>query len=129
MHPECSTLQKNDAILLALAVWVIGRVDSLIRISLSGLDRLEVVGEELAHALLVAAFLKVHIGHKTLGLSVSIWTFQQHSEVVKTANIALTNIDDKARVSLLLDGDFTSLLFGTDLDAGLQDFNLLFIQV
>ena len=122
MHPQCSTLKKNDAVLLALGVW--GRLSGCVHASLNGL---EVVSKELSHAFFVTTFLEVHISHKTLRFCVSVRAFKEHSEVMQATNIVFANINDEARVSLLLNRDFASFLFRANLDTWLGNFNLFLI--
>lgn len=77
-HDECSTLQEDDAVLLA---FVDSSADS--RVGVSCIPNIELllenVGEELSHALFVASILEVHVGHEAVGLCVSVWPLEQHS--------------------------------------------------
>lgn len=79
MHLQSSTFQENDAILLGL----------FIKLSLGSLSLLaswelclKIVSEEFAHTLLVSTVFKVHVRHKTLRLCISIWTLEEHSQVM-----------------------------------------------
>lgn len=87
------------------------------------------MSEELSHALFVPTALEIHVSHETLRLSVTIWPLQKHSKVVEVASVALSDIDHKARFRPLLNRHFTTLFFGHDLDAGLRDQDLLFVEV
>ena len=87
------------------------------------------MGEELTHALLVTAVLEVHVRHKTLRFCVTIWAFQKHSKVVKSAYVILSDVNDEAGISLLLNSNFTSFLLRSNLDSRLGDLYLLFVSV
>ena len=65
MHFQSTTLEKNDAVLLGLAV-VNVRITTKIP---------EVVGEELSHAFFVALLFVLHISHEALWLSISVGSF------------------------------------------------------
>ena len=62
MHFQCTTLEKNDAVLLGLTVVYVG-ISSQVP---------EVVGEELPHALFIALLLVLHVSHEALWLSISV---------------------------------------------------------
>lgn len=83
--------------------------------------------KKLSHALLIALVLEVHVGHETLWLGITIRALQQHSQAVNCADVIFSDINDEAGVSLLLDGDFATLLLRADLDAGFCDLNLLLV--
>lgn len=85
--------------------------------------------EELTHALLVALLLKVHISHKTLWLSIAIRALQQHAQVPQCAHIAIADVNDETRVSLLLDRDLAGFFSGHDHDAWLRDIDSLVVQI
>ena len=87
------------------------------------------MGEELPHALFVALVFEVHVSHKALRFSVAIRTLKEHSDVSQRANVVFADVNDEARVCFLLDGDLTTLLFGSDLDAWLRDLNLFLVQI
>ena len=61
VHPQRTTLEKNDAVLLGLAFHIVSRAQIP-----------EVVGEELPHALLIALLLVLHIRHEALRLSIPV---------------------------------------------------------
>ena len=62
MHLQSTTLEKNDAVLLGLAVVNVGVTTQIP----------EVVGEELSHALLIALLLVLHVCHEALRLGVPV---------------------------------------------------------
>ena len=69
MHPQRTTLEKNDAVLLGLAV-----------VNVSVTTQVpEVVGEELPHALFIALLFILHVSHEALRFSVSVGSFQKHA--------------------------------------------------
>ena len=69
MHLKGTTLEKNDAVLLGLAV-----IDVTVTTQVS-----EVVGEELPHALFIALLFILHVSHEALRFGVSVWSFQEHA--------------------------------------------------
>ena len=85
--------------------------------------------EEFSHALLVTGILEVHVSHEAVWLSITIGSLEQHAQVMQRASIAFSNVDDEARVSLLLDGHFAALFFGADLDVGLRDLDFLLVKI
>ena len=87
------------------------------------------MGEKLSHALLVTGILEIHVGHETVRLSITIGSFEQHAQVMQGTGVALTNVNDEAWVSLLLDGHFATLLLGADLDVRLRDLDFLFVKI
>ena len=91
--------------------------------------RSKVMGEELAHTLLVTAVLEVHVRHKTLRFCVTIWAFQKHSKVVESAYVILSDVNNEAGISLLLNSNFTSFLLRSNLDSRFGDLYLFFVQV
>ena len=125
MELQRSRLQQNDAILFLLGVngWCVGSLFTSYELLL------EEMGEELTHAFLVTLVLKVHVCHEALRLGITVWAFEQHTQVVDTADVILSDIDDKARISLLLDGNFSTLLLWPDFDSGLSDLNFLLVKV
>ena len=84
---------------------------------------LENVSEELTHALFVTLLFKVHISHETLRLGISIGTLEEHAQVFKRAYVTLTDINNKTRVGLLLNRDFTTFLLGPNFDTWLRNIN------
>ena len=62
MHLQSTTLEKNDAVLLGLAVVNVGVTTQIP----------EVVGEELPHALLIALLLVLHVCHEALRFGVPV---------------------------------------------------------
>jgi len=125
MQSKCSTLQQDDAILFLLGInrWCIGTLGPCQELLF------ENVREELSHAFFIATVLEIHWCHKRLGLGVSIRTFQKHPEVVNRADIVLADVNDEAWICFLLDGDLSTLFFGSDFNAWLGYLNLLFVQV
>ena len=125
MQFQSARLQQNDAILFLLGIdgWGVG--------SLLARNELlfEEMGKELSHAFLVSLVLEVHVGHEALRLGVAVGALEEHSEVVNAAHVVFADVDDEARISLLLDCDLATLFLGPDLDARLGNLNLLFIQV
>ena len=87
------------------------------------------MGEKLSHALLVTGILEIHVGHETVRFSIAIWSLEQHAQIMQGASVALSNINDEAWVSLLLDGHFSTLLLGADLDVGLRDLDFLLVKI
>ena len=87
------------------------------------------MSEELTHALLVTLIFKVHVSHEALWLSITVGTFEQHTQIVDAADVIFSDINDEARVRLLLNRDLAAFLLGPDLDAWLRDLNFLLIEV
>ena len=125
MQFQSSRLQQNDAILFLFGV------NRRCICSLLSSDKLllEQMSEELTHALLVTLIFKVHVSHEALWLSITVGTFEQHAQIVDAADVIFSDIDDEARVRLLLNRDLTAFLFRPDLDARLRDLNLLLVEV
>ena len=122
---QSSRLQQNDAILFLFGV------NRRCICSLLTCDKLllEQMSEELTHALLVTLIFKVHVSHEALWLSITVGTFEQHAQIVDAADVIFSDINDEARVRLLLNRDLTAFLFWPDLDARLRDLNLLLVEV
>lgn len=122
---KCSTFQQDDAILLLLGIncGCIG--------SFSPSDELlfENVRKKLLHALLISTVFEVHRCHKTLRLRISVRTFQEHPQIVDRADIVFADIDDETRISFLLNGNFSTLLFRSNFNAWLRDLDFLFVEV
>ena len=125
MQFQSSRLQQNDAILFLF------RVNRRCICSLLTSDELllEEMSEELTHALLVTLIFKVHVSHEALWLSITVGTFEQHAQIVDAADVIFSDINDEARVRLLLNRDLAAFLLGPDLDAWLRDLNFLLIEV
>lgn len=77
--------------------------------------------EKLPHTFLIADHLKIHINLEIPDVWVTIWTLQQHSQIINTAPVALANVDDNAWILPLLKCDFTIFVFGFELQARLRN--------
>ena len=89
----------------------------------------ENVSEELPHALFIATVFEIHRCHKRLRLRISVRTFEKHPKIVNRADIVFADVNDKAWICLLLNGDLSAFFFGSDFNAWLGYLNLLFVQV
>ena len=125
MQFQSSRLQQNDAILFLLGV----NRRSICSLLTCDELLLEQMSKELTHALLVTLVFKVHVSHKALWLSITVRTFEEHAQVVDAADVIFSDINNEARVCLLLNRDFTTFLFRPDLDARLCDLNFLLVEV
>lgn len=85
------------------------------------------MSEKLTHALFISLHFEVHIRHETLRLCIAIGSFEQHTQVLQRANVALTNVNDKARVRLLLKCNLSTFLLWPNLNARLRNINSLFV--
>ena len=87
------------------------------------------MGEELTHAFLVADHFEIHVDLEIPDVGVPIRALQQHPQVINTAPVALTNIDDNAWILPLLQCNFTILVFGLKLQARLGNEKFLLINI
>ena len=125
MQFQSSRLQQNDAILFLL--WVNRR--SVCSLLTCDELLLEQMSKEFTHALLVTLVFKVHVSHKALWLSITVWTFEEHAQVVDAADVIFSDINNETWVCFLLDRDFTTFLFRPDLDTWLRNLDFFLVEV
>lgn len=87
------------------------------------------MSEKFTHAPFIALRFEVHIRHEALGFCISVRSLEQHAQILQRADVTLANINDKARVRLLLKCDLSTFLLRPDLDAWLRDVDPLFVQI
>ena len=81
------------------------------------------------HTLLISLILKFHSNTKILRKSIPVRPSQNHPNIIDRARVSLTNVNDDARVLILLKSDFTSFFFRLNHNVRLSDQQLFDVQV
>ena len=59
------------------------------------------MSEKFSHAFFITLHFEIHVNLEVFGVTVSVGSFQKHSQIIYGAVVALANINNEARILTL----------------------------